>query len=387
MFTGLGAALNVLIVGASIGGLTVAEVLRRRGFDGAITLVGEERHPPYDRPPLSKQVLTGSWPAERTRLLGSDALDGLGVEWVLGRRAVHLDRGGRVVALDDGRRLPYDRLVIATGLTPRLLPGQPVLDGLRTLRTIDDALALRGELKDAARVAVVGAGVLGCEVAAGARTLGLEVTLVDPAPAPMARHLGARLGALVARTHRGHGVDVRVSSEVHAFTGTAGRVDGLELTGGEKIRADLVIVTIGAIPATGWLIGSGLDLSDGVTCDAYGQAAPGVYAVGDVARFPTGRVESRTNATEQAVAVAGNILGDERPFSSIPYFWTDQYDVKLQIHGRIGHDDRIRWIEGEPGAGRWVALAENGDEVTAAIGWKHARGVRLAREQISALSR
>ncbi|MFI6500587.1 NAD(P)/FAD-dependent oxidoreductase [Nonomuraea typhae] len=370
--------MNVLVIGASVGGLTVVEALRAKGFDGMIRLVGEERHRPYDRPPLSKEVLTESWPMERTLLRGGDQPD---CDLVLGRRAVHLDLGVREVSLDDGRRLPYDRLVIATGLTPRRLPGQRLLAGVHTLRTIDEAIALRAALHAATRVAVVGAGVLGCEIAAAARTLGLPATLVDPAPVPMARQLGTTLGRLVGAMHAKQGVELRLGTGVASFLGTA-RVQGLELTGGGTIPADLVVVTAGSIPATGWLNGTGLGLNDGVECDAYGRAAPDVYAVGDVARYPQGRVESRTNATEQALNVAANIMGEERPFATIPYFWSDQYGVKIQVHGTIGTHDRIRWTDGDPEQPRWVALAEDGGVVGAAIGWNHPRGARLARRQI-----
>ncbi|WP_067812846.1 NAD(P)/FAD-dependent oxidoreductase [Actinomadura kijaniata] len=380
---------DVLIVGASVGGLTVAEALRRGGHTGRLRLVDPDPHPPYDRPPLSKQVLTGLWPPDRVRLRTPEQLEALDAEWVWGR-AERLDAAARTVELDGGRALAYDTLVIATGLVPRRLPG-PEPAGAHTLRSLDEALALRHALPDAGRVAVVGAGVLGCEIAAAARTLGREVTLVDPGPVPMARHLGPELGGRVAALHRRHGVRLRLGTAVTGLVGERGRVSGVALADGEVVRADLAVVTIGSVPATAWLENSGLALADGIVCDARCRAAPGVYAVGDVARWPdpvTGvgiRVESRTNATEQALVVAANILGDERVHAPVPYFWSDQYDTKIQVHGRVGGGDRVRYLEGTAADDRFVALTESdGGRTTAAIGWNHPRGARTARAHLTA---
>ncbi|MFI9559217.1 NAD(P)/FAD-dependent oxidoreductase [Nonomuraea endophytica] len=374
--------MSVVVVGASAGGLTVAEALRGRGYTGRIQLVGQEHHLPYDRPPLSKQILTGAWPAERTLLRQREQLDGLDMDLLLGRRAVQLDAAVREVSLDDGRRLPYEHLVIATGLTPRRLPAQPDLPGLHTFRTLDDALALRRDLTAARRLAVVGAGVLGCEIAAAARTLGVSVTLLDPAPTPMATQLGGELGGVIAALHRAHDVDLRTDTPVAGLFETGGKAGGVKLADGQRVAADVVVVAAGSVPATGWLTGSGLTLDDGIVCDVHCAAAPGVYAVGDVARLPGGRVESRTSAAEQALTVAANILGDRRAHSSIPYFWTDQYDVKLQIHGTIRPRSRIRWIDGIPGDQRFAALAVTDGVITAVVGWNHPRAVLRARRQI-----
>ncbi|MEU8143774.1 FAD-dependent oxidoreductase [Nonomuraea sp. NPDC048901] len=412
---------GVLIVGASAGGLTVAEMLRAKGYAGQIRLVGQEPHLPYDRPPLSKEVLAGAWPAERVFLRDPARLDALGAEFILGRRAERLDTTARTVDLDDGRTLSYDTLVIATGLSPRRPPflrdlagahtlGADDLGGVHTLRTLDDALALRERLRGARRVAVIGAGVLGCEIAATSRTLGAEVTLVDPLPTVMVRQLGDELGSLVGALHESHGVRVRTGVGVAGLTGAAAgdgsgrdgpgadrlggggpaeRVGAVELTSGESVPADVVVIAVGSIPATGWLAGSGLSLTDGVECDSHCRAAPGVYAVGDVARWhhellgTSIRLENRTNATQQAMAVAADIMGDGAPYTPIPYFWTDQYDVKLQIHGHIPPGARLRPLDGEPGSGRFAALAEVDGVPTAAIGWNHPRGVRLARGHVT----
>ncbi|MEV4165181.1 NAD(P)/FAD-dependent oxidoreductase [Nonomuraea dietziae] len=379
---------GVLVIGASVGGLTVVEALRRKGYGGRIGLVGDEPHLPYDRPPLSKEILTGRWPIERVLLRNREQLDDLDAELYLGRRAEQLNLQARTVCLDDGRSLRYDTLVIATGLAPRPLPFQPDIAGIHTLRTVDDALALRRELSTVRRVVIIGAGVLGCEIAAAARSLGRQVTLIDPLPVPMARQIGGELGARIAAMHQRRGVHLRMGAGVCGFNSVNGRVGAVELAGGEVVPTDLVVIAAGSVPATGWLTGSGLTLSDGIECDAYCRAAPDVYAVGDVARWRhpvTGvstRLENRTNATEQALTVAANILRADRPYTPTPYFWTDQYDTKIQVHGVIAPDSRIRLIEGDAAAGRFVALAESGDTVTAAIGWNHPRGVRTARRRL-----
>ncbi|MFI7643083.1 NAD(P)/FAD-dependent oxidoreductase [Nonomuraea sp. NPDC049400] len=379
---------DVLVVGASAGGLAVTEALRGKGYDGRIRLVGQERHPPYDRPPLSKEILAGSWPAERAFLRTPAELDALRAEFVLGRRAEGLDIEARTVDLDDGRTLSYDVLVVATGLIPRRLPDQHHLTGVHTLHTLDDADDLHRQLAPARHVAVIGAGVLGCEIVATARCLGLPVTLIDPAPAPMARRLGDELGAHVAALHRRHGVHVRTGVGVAGLIGTAGHVSAVELADGERVTADLVVVAIGATPAVEWLRADGLSLSDGIECDSHCRAAPGVYAVGDVARWhheglgTSIRLENRTNVTQQAMAVAADIMGAGSPYTPVPYFWSDQYDVRIQIHGIIAPGSRIRPLDGRPGVGRFAALAEIDGTAVAAIGWNHPRGVMAARRQV-----
>ncbi|MFD1929893.1 NAD(P)/FAD-dependent oxidoreductase [Nonomuraea mangrovi] len=310
------------------------------------------------------------------------------VQFVLGRRAERLDAEARTVDLDDGRTLSYDVLVVATGLTPRRLSFQRDMAGVHTLRTLDEAGDLRRGLRSARRVAVIGAGVLGCEIAATARGMGLPVTLIDPAPVVMAGRLGDELGARVAALHRRRGVRVRTGVGVASLIGTAGRVSAVERADGERVPADLVVLAIGSTPATGWLDGSGLSLSDGVECDSRCRAAPGIYAVGDVARWHhqalgrSIRLESRTNATQQAIAVAADITGTGSPYTPLPYFWSDQYDVKIQIHGTIAPGSRIRPIEGRPGAMRFAAVAELDGTPVAAIGWNHPRAVMAARRQV-----
>jgi 3-phenylpropionate/trans-cinnamate dioxygenase ferredoxin reductase subunit len=375
---------RVVVVGASAAGLTAAEALRREGFTGRLTIVGEERHAPYDRPPLSKQVLSGAWEPAKVALRREDALAGLDAEWLLGKSATGLDVEAGKVTLDDGQVLGYDGLVIATGVTPRALPQGHELAGVHLLRTLDDALALREGLLAARSVVVVGAGFLGAEAAAVAREMGLAVTLVDPLAAPMIRQLGPRLGALLAELHGRHGVDVRTGTGVTGLNGVEGRLTGVELDDGSTLAADLVLVAIGSVPAVGWLAGSGLSLGNGVDCDELCRAAPGVVAAGDVASWPHPelgrvRVEHRMNATEQGTAAAKTLLGAGAEFRPVPYFWTDQYDVKIQAYGLPSQEAEFEVVAGDPADGRFAALYGVDGRVTAALSWnmpKEARGLR-----------
>ncbi|MFI7383825.1 NAD(P)/FAD-dependent oxidoreductase [Streptomyces sp. NPDC049813] len=352
---------RIVVVGASAAGLSAAETLRREGFDGTLTLIGEEPHPPYDRPPLSKQVLAGAWPPERTALRGGADLAALGLDLRLGTAATGLDTAARTVALADGGSAEYDGLVIATGVRPRRLPACGT-DGVHVLRGLDDALALRDRFAAGRRLVVVGAGFLGCEVASSARALGLAVTLVEPAPIPLAHAVGELVGAHLARLHRDRGVDLRLGTKVTGIEAGAAGTRGVHLSDGTVVAADDVLVAIGAQPNTEWLAGSGLDTADGVVCDQFSAAASGVYAAGDVARwyhplFRTSlRVEHRTNAAEQGMAAARNLLRPERPtpFAPVPYFWSDQYGVKVQAYGHLRGHDEARVVAGDPADGGFL---------------------------------
>ncbi|MEZ7130527.1 NAD(P)/FAD-dependent oxidoreductase [Nonomuraea sp. AD125B] len=380
--------MDVLIVGASAAGLSTAEALRRLGHDGRLTLLDAEPHLPYDRPPLSKQVLAGAWEPERARLRGQAQLDALEAEFVRGERAVALDVAGRAVTTASGRVLRADAVVLATGLTPCRLPGQDVLAGVHVLRGLDDALTLRAQLTAGTRLVVVGEGVLGGEIAATARGLGLEVTLAGLGPAVLGDQLGGFVSGLLTRTHAAHGVRLRLGVAVESLEGERGRVTGVRLATGETLPADVVVVAIGSRPATGWLDGSGLALGDGVECDSRCRAAEGVYAVGDLASFHHEvlgrrlRLENRTNATEQAQTVAANVLGADRPYTPIPYFWTDQYDVKIQAHGLPSPAAEVTVAEGDPEQHRFAALYREGGQVTAVLGWNMPKQARLLRQQV-----
>jgi NADPH-dependent 2,4-dienoyl-CoA reductase/sulfur reductase-like enzyme len=245
---------RIIIVGASAAGLNAAETLRRRGWDGHLTVIGEESRPPYDRPPLSKQILTGAWGPERATLRSLPDLARQRADLRLGQRAVALDVPGRRVRLDNGESIDFDALVIATSVAPRRLRDSD-LAGVHVPRTLDDAIALRAALRSGPRVVVVGAGFLGTEVAAAARAMGLEVTVAEPEPVPVRRPFGNRIGALVAEVHRDHGTRLHCGMPVRRLRGARGRVTGVELGDGNTLPADVVVLALGAAPATGWLAG------------------------------------------------------------------------------------------------------------------------------------
>ncbi|MEV0383202.1 FAD-dependent oxidoreductase [Nonomuraea sp. NPDC050643] len=378
---------RILIVGASAAGLSTAEALRRHGFEGRLTLLGAELHSPYDRPPLSKQVLAGDWEPGRAQLRTRAQLDGLNAEFALGEPAAALDAAARAVTTASGRVLRADAVVIATGLTPRRLPGQDGLAGVHGLRGLDDALALRAHLTAARRLVVVGEGVLGAEIAATARAMGLDVTLAGMGSTLLGDQVGDVIGARLARTHTERGVRLRLGVAVEGLAGADGRVTGVRLATGELLPADAVVVAIGSRPGTGWLEGSGLTVGDGVECDTRCRAAEGVYAVGDVARWEHEglgrrlRLENRTNATEQAQVVAANLLGADRPYTPVPYFWTDQYDVKIQAHGLPSPAAEVGITDGDPADGRFTAVYREDGQVTGVLGWNMAKQARLLRQQ------
>ncbi|MEV0494700.1 NAD(P)/FAD-dependent oxidoreductase [Streptomyces atratus] len=338
---------HVVVVGAGLAGIRTAEQLRAAGFRGGITLVGAERHLPYDRPPLSKQVLTGEWDPERIVLCGTSRLDELGISARFGAAAVSLHEGR--VGLADGTEVSGDAIVIATGVAARRLPGQP--DTAHTLRTLDDTLALREALATARSLLVVGAGFVGAEVAGAARAHGIEVTVVEAMPVPFTRALGPEIGAVCARLLTDAGVDLRTGARLERFT----EGSGVELTDGTCLDADVLLVGVGGVPELGWLETSGVDTSAGVPCDARGrvEGLPGVWAVGDVAawrdpaRGGLHRSEHWTNAADQAAAVARDIVGAEAPTPSTPYFWSDQFGLKIQLVGRPELADTVMPLNGD----------------------------------------
>lgn len=381
---------DVVIVGGSLAGLRAAETLRQEGFAGSVVIVEAEDRAPYDRPPLSKQVLAGTWEPDHVKLPVD--VDGLDVDWERGRRATALDLGGRQVHLDDGRALAFDGLVLATGATPRHLPGGAELVGVHVLRTADDALALRADLDAGPSwVAVVGVGFIGSEVAATCRQRGLEVTIVEALPVPMERVLGADMGALTADIHREHGVELRLGVGVEGFVGTD-RVGGLALADGTMVEADVVVVGIGVVPATGWLEGSGLALDDGVVCDETCRAAPGVVAAGDLARWPNRRfgevmrVEHWEHAIDQGAAAARRLLagdGPGEPYEPVPWFWSDQYDRKIQLAGRSGADAEVAVVHGSVDERRFVALYGRTGRLIGVLGINRPRHVMQWRARIT----
>ncbi len=368
---------RVVVVGASLAGLRAAEELRSQGHEGTITIVGDEPHRPYDRPPLSKQVLAGSKPPETTELVAARGpVDDLDLDWRLGQSATGLDVGGRSVLLGGGERLPFDGLVIATGASPKQMPGTDHLQGVHTLRTLDDCAAIRAALLAAPRrVAVVGAGFIGAEVAATCRGMGIEVSLIEALPVPLERGLGAAMGEVVADVHRDHGVDVRVGVGVVRIEG-AERVERVRLTDGTVLDVDVVVVGIGVTPNTGWLAGSGLTIDNGVVCDATCRAAPEIVAAGDVARWPNQRfgevmrVEHWDNAIAMGTHAAGTLLAGPMAtaYAPVPWFWSDQYDRKIQLAGRASSDDEVQVVSGSVEERRFVAFYGRGGRLVGVLG-------------------
>lgn len=372
---------SVAVVGGSLAGLRAVEALRARSFDGRIDWIGAEAHEPYDRPPLSKAVLRGEWEPNRI-VLARDGLAGFAAQLHFGRRATRLDVAARRVHLDDATQIAFDGLVIATGASPRLLPNQPKIDGVFTLRTLDDALAIRTMLDEQPRVVVVGGGFIGAEVAASCRARGLDVAMVEALGNPMEQALGPELGALYAAIHRDHGVDVRTGVAVAAIEGDF-RVERVRLADGSVVPADIVVVGIGVRPETAWLDGSGIDVKDGVVCDAScATNAPNVVAAGDVARWTNARygesmrVEHWTNAVEQAQAAVARLLDGPdaaKPFDPVPYVWSDQYETKLAVAGRPRAGDDLRVVDGGFAERKFVAIYGREGRLTGAVAMNRMR--------------
>jgi len=381
---------TVAIVGTSLAGLRAAETLRREGFDGRVVAIGAEPHLPYDRPPLSKEFLRGE-ASPGDIVLRKQGVDDLELDWRLKARAVALDVGAREVELRGGERVAFDGLLIATGATPRRLPNQPDLAGLFTLRTLDDAVALREMLDARPKVVVIGAGFIGAEIAATCRARDLDVTVLEMLPQPMVRGLGPELGAVLAAIHRDHGVDLRTGVQVDAIEDDgAGRVRGVRLGDGSVVPADGVGVGVGVVPETSWLEGSGLTLDNGVVCDETCLAAPGIVAAGDVARWPNAlfdgalmRLEHWTNATEQGVHAARRLLGHEEAFAPVPFVWSDQYDRKIQTVGVVSADAEVHVAHGTLADRQFVALFGREGRLVGALGFNRARLVMQYRRLIA----
>ncbi|RJK98297.1 FAD-dependent oxidoreductase [Vallicoccus soli] len=358
---------SVTVVGSSLAGLSTARALRAGGYDGRLLLVGEEDHAPYDRPPLSKALLAGEAQEDDLALL-EDGED-LALDVRRGVRAVRLDPADRAVVLGTGERVVSDAVVVATGAHARRLAAGEGLAGVHLLRTLDDARALRADLvAGSPRVVVVGAGFIGSEVASTARGLGLDVTVVEALAVPLAGSLGPQVGAAVARLHEDHGTRLLTGDGVAGLRADGGRVCAVVLADGRELPADVVVVGVGVVPATDWLHGSGVELRDGVVCDARCRTAvPGVLAVGDVARAVHGwtgthlRLEHWTSAVEQAQVAAATLLGRDAPaaVTAPPYVWSDQYGTRLQLAGRVPPGAAPEVVEGSlaerPFAAVWRA--------------------------------
>ena len=437
---------SVAIVGGSLAGLRAAETLRSDGFSGTIHFIGEETHLPYDRPPLSKEVLGDKMEVANAGLISQEAFDALRLELHLGKRAVGLDAERKAVLLASedeaggseaskaaeaggaaaSAEITADGIVIATGSRPRKMPGTEGIGGVYTLRTLEDCLALKAEFETGPKVAVIGAGFIGAEVAATARGLGLDVTVIEMLATPLARVLGDTLGQVMADLHRDNGVDLRLGVGVEeVVAGEGGRVSSVELSDGTSIAADVVVVGIGVIPNTEWLEGSGLEIDNGVVCDETLLAAPGITAAGDVARWPnrrfgeTMRVEHWDNAIEQGIAAARRLLaggwgksasegagggeagsgvtgskeagsgksdssksGEAVPFTPVPWFWSDQYDRKIQLAGRSSPDGKVEIVTGSLEERRFAAIYERDGKLVGVLGMNRPRHVMQYRQLI-----
>lgn len=381
---------TVTVVGASLSGLYAARELRTQGYDGRLVIVGDESHHPYDRPPLSKDFLTGHADEDQLALTDAEETADLDAAWLLGVRAAGLDARGRAVLLDDGRTVSTDGVVIATGASARRLTGDG-LTGVHTLRTLDDARALRAELtRGPRRVVVIGGGFIGAETASSCATLGHEVTVVEAAPLPLVPQLGPDMAAVCAALHRRGGVELVTGASVAALRGTD-TVTAVLLSDGRALPADVVIVGIGAAPNTAWLAGSALALEDGVLCDeGCVTSLPQVVAVGDVARVGGRRAEHWTSATEQPRAAVTNLLAGRTVTSarSLPYFWSDQYGARLQFAGRYQDGDTVRIVEGgiaegAPDQGGFLARYERDGRTTAVLAVDRPRPFMRARRELA----
>lgn len=377
---------GIVIVGGGLAAARTAEQLRRSEYSGGITIVSDEVHLPYDRPPLSKEVLRKE--VDDVALKPRQWYDENDITLRLGLAATSLDTAAQTVTLADGTVLGYHELVIATGLEPRRIPAFPDLEGIRVLRSFDESVALREHASAAQHAVVVGAGFIGCEVAASLRSLGVDVVLVEPQPTPLASVLGEQIGELVARLHRAEGVDVRLGVGAAEVRGQR-QVDTVVLTDGTELPADLVVVGIGSRPATEWLEGSGVEVDNGVICDEAGRtSAPNVWALGDVAswRDATGhqaRVEHWSNVADQARVVVPAMLGQDVPqVVVVPYFWSDQYDVKIQCLGEPEATDTVHLVEDD--GRKFLAYYERDGVLVGVVGGGMPGKVMKVRAKIAA---
>jgi NADPH-dependent 2,4-dienoyl-CoA reductase/sulfur reductase-like enzyme len=394
---------RVVIIGASLAGLRAAETLRQQDFPGEVIVIGAESHRPYDRPPLSKKVLSGEWEPDRIHLRQPDTFDELDVTWELGVAATGLDLDTSVVTLADGRTVGFHGLIIATGAAPKLLADQHLFEHVHVLRTLDDSLAVRAEIVGGGRrVVVIGAGFIGLEVAAIARHLGNDVTVLEGAAAPLIRGLGAEMGAVIGALHEAHGVTIRCNVSVTGLSDTGVRVRDAH-GADELVEADVIVVGVGVTPSTAWLDGSGLELHDGIVCDEGLRArtfaptdsalepTPLVFAAGDVARWPNRllghemRIEHWTNAAEQGAHAASNLLASAageptEPYAPVPFFWSDQFEHRIQFVGHALAGDEVQVVAGSVADDKFLALFGSSGKFHGALGLNAPRLVMPTRK-------
>jgi NADPH-dependent 2,4-dienoyl-CoA reductase/sulfur reductase-like enzyme len=396
----LGSDATIVVVGASLAGKRAAEEIRHLGHSGEVVLIGDETHPPYDRPPLSKQFLAGKWDEERIHHHTPEKLDAFGLEFRLGLRATGLDTDAHMVECEDGSQVHYDGLIIATGARARWLPGTEGMTGVRTLRTVDDSRGLRDDLTklgDGARLVVIGAGFIGAEVAATCHGIGANVTVVEALPTPLAGVIGRQMGEVCAGLHLDAGVALRLGVGVDKVVSSPEAASPLQvhLTDGSVLDADLVVVGVGVTPAVDWLEDSGLTLVNGVMCSERLFAADSVVAAGDVARWTHVqldediRIEHWTNAAEGGALAAHNLIAGSaaaEPYTPVPFFWSDQYQAKIQVLGRPDPDDEVLVVDGsaEAEGRKLVALYRRGDRLSAALAISRPRQLMAYRPLLAA---
>nr|WP_110811560.1 FAD/NAD(P)-binding oxidoreductase [Mycolicibacterium mucogenicum] len=376
---------QIVIIGGGLAAIRTVEQLRRAKYDGQICIVSNEAHLPYDRPPLSKQVLSAG--RNDVALKPQKFYEDNGIALRLSVAAQSLDSDAKTVALSDGTSIGYDELVIATGLVPKNVPTFSGLAGVHVLRSLDDSLALRSHATTAKSAVVVGAGFIGCEVAASLRSLDLPVLMVEPQQQPLASVLGERIGALVKRLHIAHGVRVRTATGVSGAFGDE-RIEHVVLSDQTRVKTDLVVVGIGSRPSIDWLADSGVQLGDGILCDHVGRtSAPHVWSLGDVAAWRDSeghvRVEHWSNVAEQARVLVPALLGHDTPPSQVAvrYFWSDQYGLKIQCLGVPHADDAVHIVNDD--GYKFLAFYERDGSVIAAVGAGNPSAVLGVRSEIA----
>lgn len=377
---------SFVIVGGGQAGGRAAEAMRGAGFDGRIVIVGQERVRPYERPPLSKQVLTGAAEAETVFLRAPDYYAENAVDLRLETRVEAIDRGNARLALAGGEHLDYDALLLATGGRPRRLnlPGAD-LDGIHYLRDLDDSLALGGTLRAGTRVAIVGGGYIGLEVAASARKCGCDVVVLEGTDGVMRRQVAKEIGDWFADLHRHHGVEIATSVKVAGFEGD-GRVEAVRLEDGSRYPADVVVVGVGIVPNVELAADAGLEVENGIVVDAYTRTTdPAIFAAGDVTNHPNPvlgrrvRLESWQNAQNQARAAGSTMAGEATAYGQVPWFWSDQYDVNLQMIGLPENWDQTIW-RGDPATGSFSVFYMQDGRVVGANAVNNARDIAPARK-------
>lgn len=378
---------DVVIVGGSLAAITCAEALRGEGFEGTILVISGENHLPYNRPPLSKQVLLGKWDVSQTAIHSKDKFEELSIEFLLGRKASELNLESKTVKVQSDT-FSYSKLVIATGVSPRELNLTQGYERVHSLRTIDDVIAIRHHLESSKRVAMIGAGVLGCEISSALSQMGHEVSLIERLSAPQIPNSGGHLAEKIIQEFIAHGVDLNFGTNVQKVLE---EISGflIELDNRKSLAADIVIVSIGSVPNTRWLQGSGIDVSDGVLCDANGQAGPDVFAIGDVARWvlksdlPSRRRENQTSAIDQALAVAKYIARGEISPLAQSFFWSEIFGKKILILGHLDPDpDSYRLVQGDLEGDKFIIATEVRGSYTGVLSWNMPREFREARSLI-----